>query len=396
MTSLACQNSNDLTITNDFTYQDFYRDVCAVLKCSKNISYEKRSKLIQSRTRPTELSEISDEEASKSLKRNNFDDESSIEKINKRQKKDISLTDKRYVLCGTEKHLPNVQGSQINNLNNSFQRYSQSIKLNHTEILNDLTVKNDFNNYSINSQTKWDEKEVTYLIFFVNKLRKSISFPNLFDEILAKYGQYFNNRNTMDLKIKYNKLLNEEKILFDYFKMQAKLLEEELETTELNSSKSDNLVKNWCKTEIMHLVFFVSKLGNCWYDISTKHKKYFRNRSANDMKSKYNDLRVTSSIFEYFKKKAELLEGKKLIELISLDEKPQHQQNIKYSDKGNKSIESNPNVNSSKDNHVEKVQRISSAAKVTADEGYISNEFWQSFAYPFITNIQAIENVNVL
>jgi hypothetical protein len=146
----------------------------------------------------------------------------------------------------------------------------------------------------------------------------------------------------------------------------------------------------------MHLVFFVSKLGNCWYDISTKHKKYFRNRSANDMKSKYNDLRETGSIFEYFKKKAELLEGKKLIELITLDEKQQHQKNIKSSDKGNKTIESNQIVNSSEDNHVEKVQRISSAARVTADEGYISNEFWQSFAYPFITNIQAIENINVL
>ena len=350
----------------DYTYKNFYNDVCAILQNSKDINYEKKSKLDTSLV--TLKSEKIKDEAKNRKRSLERTSESIGDELFKKQKLERVETNKRYYL--SENLLPALQQSYLGDINSNLNRFSSFLKI-----------------ADLSPSQNWDERELTYLVFFVEKLEKCIPF-NLFDEIIAKYGYYFNNRDSNDLRNKYENLLKDDKILYEYLKIKAKFLKEEtIHSSHVKTSEE----KSWDKTEISHLVFFVGKLGFAWNDISMKYGKYFRKRNSAELKNKYYNLRETNAIFQYFQKKADLLEGMPLKELSSFEvqEHEQEQKHIKNKSYCNE-------IEKSKVLSCDTIQNKMSGHKIFADEGYICHDYWQRFAYPFIANIQAVENVNLL
>ena len=92
---------------------------------------------------------------------------------------------------------------------------------------------------------------------------------------------------------------------------------ESLSGTETSATSSIKTVKKavkWDENELVHLVFFVEKLGTAWGKISVMYKKYFNNRNARDLKKKYYTLKTNhKSLIDSLIEQANLLDEKEIL-----------------------------------------------------------------------------------
>jgi hypothetical protein len=98
---------------------------------------------------------------------------------------------------------------------------------------------------TVKKAVKWDENELIYLVFFVEKLGTA------WGKISVMYKKYFNNRNARDLKKKYYTLKTNHKSLIDSLIEQANRLDEKEILIEQIIEKK--MYIRWDEEEILYL-----------------------------------------------------------------------------------------------------------------------------------------------
>ena len=112
--------------------------------------------------------------------------------------------------------------------------------------------------------------------------------------------------------------MNQKKIVFEIKSIENKetgLCETRTATDEIceeigqkNARKIPKKAIKWDEQETIYLIFLVEKLGRAWAKITSKYKKYFKNRNARDLKKKYYTLKKNNKDhFENLKEKSKNL-----------------------------------------------------------------------------------------
>ena len=160
----------------------------------------------------------------------------------------------------------------------------------------DIQVTNEITAKKVpKKKIKWDEKEAIYLIFLVEKLGTA------WGKISSKYKQFFNNRNSKDMRRKYHCLKNNNN-LYESLKEKSKYLNER----EFMIQKNKYL--RWTDEETAFLVHAVDTLGKNWAYILANFKGYFKSgRTAQDLVHKYRITERNPETLRRFRNLSEIL-----------------------------------------------------------------------------------------